>query len=632
MKKKILFIVAMVVFMFLAPNVNAKEIEVSNDSELVKAISEAESNDIIKLKDNITHEGSYLMFNKKRVLTLDMNGFNLTATDGSKLIVVDNANLTITGKGTITNNTHQAINVWGSEEKVSYDYSVLTVDKDVTLKGLTGIGIFYDVNNAYGVKVNFSGKIDVTNIGITTNGNIKHENGPVINILDGAVIKSKSVGLYVAGNSSWTIGNATVEGVGSAIAIKSGEVTINGGSYTVTGVKVSQPDGQSNGIEDSGATIQIETNDKYYGNISLVINDGEFNSKNYSNILEYIYTGDTTAVKKIEINGGTFNANSDEAVLTTIASDFALKFSQFVTGGKFSGDVSSLVKAGYKSYIDSESAMMIVEEVDVNKGDKVLSGKVTGSTNNDLITVQLKQGSKVLQVSKLDKDGNYKFEDVDNGVYNIVVVDLYTSKTLFVKVNGDTKLDIEINSNDITSNKVIIVGDDELDVVVDGIDKIEDATDVTVIVGKVTLEEDDDEVIDSFKDVVSSDNYEFIEIYVVTGEDVAEELDKALMFAIPFDFSNKESFSVSRYHNEEVEEFEALDEMPLEYVDGTYYADRENGMLYVFSSKFSLYALSYDIISAPQTGDNILVYVSIAIVSIIGIVAGIIYTKRKLYN
>lgn len=632
MKKKLLFMIAMVALMFFAPSVSAEEIEVSDGKSLADAVNDAKSNDVIKLTKDISYSGSYLMFDDERVLTLDLNGFSLSAADNeSRLIVVNNANLTITGTGNIIHNGHQAVNVWGTENKVTKDYSVLTVTENVTLKGKSGIAVFYDVNNAYGVKVNFAGKVDVTDYGITVNGNIKHEDAPVINILDGAVIKSSDVGLYVAGNSTWTIGNAKVDGVNSAIAIKSGSVTINGGKYTATGDKVEQPLGCNDGIEGSGATIQIETNKGYYGNISLVINDGEFNSKEYSNILEYIYTGDTTAVKKIEINGGTFNVDN-ETVITTSNSDFALKFAQFISGGEFTGDVSALVKAGYRSYLDEKTGMMHVEKVNVPTGEYVLSGKVTAPTGTDLssVTVQLKQGSKVLQAVELDKDGNYKFENVASGVYNVVAVNLFNSKTLFVNVSDDTTCDIELDIN----SRIVIVGSDSFDVSVDAIDKIPNATDVVIMVGKVNENdnEDSDEVLDAIKDTVKADEYDFLDIYVYNSDNVIEDTEKALMFAIPYDFSNKDNIKVSRYHDGEVNEFAALDEMPAEYVDGTFFADKENGMLYVFCSKFSIYALSYDVVNVPQTGDNVLIYVSIALLSMISVVGVTIYTKKKLYN
>lgn len=632
MKKKLLFMIAMVALMFFAPSVSAKEIEVSDGESLADAVNDAKSNDVIKLTKDISYNGSYLMFDDERVLTLDLNGFSLSAANNeSKLIVVNNANLTITGTGNIIHNGHQAVNVWGTENKVTKDYSVLTVTENVTLKGKNGLAVFYDVDNAYGVKVNFAGKVDVTNYGITVNGKVKHEDAPVINILDGAVIKSSNVGLYVAGNSTWTIGNAKVDGVNSAIAIKSGSVTINGGKYTATGDKVEQPLGCDDGIEGSGATIQIETNKKYYGNISLVINDGEFNSTEYSNILEYIYTGDTTAVKKIEINGGTFNVDN-ENVITAFNSDFALKFAQFISGGEFAGDVSALVKAGYRSYLDEETEMMRVEKVNVPTGEYVLSGKVTAPTGTDLssVTVQLKQGSKVLQVVELDEDGNYKFENVASGVYNVVAVNLFNSKTLFVNVSDDTTCDIELDIN----SRIVIVGSDSFDVSVDAIDKIPNATDVVIMVGKVDENdnEDSDEVLDAIKDTVKADEYDFLDIYVINNDNVIEDTEKALMFAIPYDFSNKDNIKVSRYHDGEVNEFTALDEMPTEYVDGTFFADKENGMLYVFCSKFSIYALSYDVVNVPQTGDNVLIYVSVALLSMINVVGVTIYTKKKLYN
>ena len=289
MKRKMLVIVAMIAMIFSLSVVSAKEVEVNDAATLLAAFKNAESGDVVKLIDNITYAGSGIMVEGKKTVTLDMNGFNITIdpTINEKdeqgqyrSITVNDSTLIIKGKGTITHETHSAINVWGKETEDAEFASKLVVEKDVTLKGKQGIAIFWDTKmGAHGVTVDFGGKIEATVHGITIQGIIKNAEGaPVINILDGAVINSEQTGLYAAGNGTWNIGNANITGKESAIGIKSGKVIINGGTFTCTGESQMPTEGYSNGINASGAAIQLESNKDYYGNVELIIKDGTFTS------------------------------------------------------------------------------------------------------------------------------------------------------------------------------------------------------------------------------------------------------------------------------------------------------------------------------------------------------------------
>lgn len=322
MKKKLLFLVATMLFV---PNVLAAELTAGDDAELINAFANANDGDTIKLTANIDkHEGAALKVSGGKKLTLDLNGHNLTTeptmtkdSNGNivpvnKSIVIDNGTLTITGTGTITHEGHVAVNVWASETATDSDYSTLIVEKNVTLKGKTGISVFYGTRtNSWGGRVTLNGKVEATENGVTVNGFIKEtSNRPIINIKNGANVTAKGtdgVALYGAGNAVWNIEDGTIiNGEGTAIGAKSGKFNINGGKFTTTGKYVADPELYNNGINPSGSTIQIETNPaNYYGNVEMYINGGEFESENGNSIFEY--GSDTvTAVSTIEIDGAIF--------------------------------------------------------------------------------------------------------------------------------------------------------------------------------------------------------------------------------------------------------------------------------------------------------------------------------------
>ncbi len=633
MKKKMLLIVAAIALMIYVPSVSAATIDVTDDASLVDAFKKAVSGDTIKLTEDVTHDGSYIMVDGGRTLTFDLNGFNLTAGEdaSTRTIVVDNGNLTVTGKGTITKTGHNALAVWGSDDKDAKDYSVLTVDKDVTLVGKYGVAIFEGDKYAYGVKVTFAGKAKAADTGIAVQGNIKNENGPVVIIKDGAEIVGDEIGLYSAGNSTWTIGNAKVSGK-SALGIKSGTLTINGGTFLANGESL-DPKEYGNGINSNGSAILIENNAIYYGKINLTINGGTFISTNRFAFEEYVTSSGVLNVESLKINGGTFTSSEDN--VTFMLSDaLSKKIPTFISGGTYNNDVSMLVNAGYKSYVN-EDGNVVVEKVSVKEGTYSILGKVTNAGEGAV--VQLKQGSKVLQISKIDDKGEYAFTKVAKGAYTLVVVDAFNTTSKYVKVEKDVTLDITIGN---VGTRVVYVGTETPDVAVDGLDEIGGQNEILMLIGK------DDEQVDAhnaLKKAVKAENYDFLEIELADGDQAITETNKVLMFAVPYNLEGKTNIAIARYHGQAVDKFKKLTAMPEsrnEYKDGTYYVNEEEGMIYIFASKFSSYAVTYDnangsgsTITNPQTSDNILSFVGMMFVAItLSGVGTYYYKKRKQTN
>lgn len=232
MKKKLLFLVAALAL--FVPSVMAAEKTAGTEEELTKALSEAVTGDTIKLTDDITFSSDHIRFKGEKELTLDFNNHNLTG-NGETTLIVENGVVTFTGKGTL-DVKDSYVNVWGHEESTSKKKTVLNVDKDVTILGSTGIAIFYDVKHgAYNTEVNFAGTIKATEIGITTNGEILNENGPVVNIKKSATITAtgeNGTGIYCAGNGTYNIEEgATITG-GTGIEVRAGKLNVKGGTIT----------------------------------------------------------------------------------------------------------------------------------------------------------------------------------------------------------------------------------------------------------------------------------------------------------------------------------------------------------------------------------------------------------------
>lgn len=328
---------------------------------LAEAVTAAQSGDTIKLLADVTYAagGDYpLVLSDGRSITLDLNGH--TISHDQRVIMVSHGTLNVTGTGTIqetVNDGYGAIAIKGSQNEDDTNWSTVTVGKDVTLRAWAGIFItpFASSGNphAYGVTVNFNGtsispaQDDHTSggHGIYINGQIQDKtNCPVINIGSTAVVNGRlGGGIYAAGYAVWNIANgASITGDGYGIGIKAGQLNINGGTISCTGENTAPTTGYSNGINASGAAIQIESNDGYAGDIDISITGGTISSTNGCSIYEYLDSGNAdTEVIDFDISGGLFKGG------ITISSQLvAAEGKPVITGGYFISDPAAYVPTG----------------------------------------------------------------------------------------------------------------------------------------------------------------------------------------------------------------------------------------------------------------------------------------------
>ena len=318
---------------------------------LEEAIANASSDDIITLVSDVMLDET-LTINKQ--VNINLNGNDISAKE--KVFLVKGGFLDISGSGTIkeTDPNYGAIMVIGSDKSTDTKYSTLHVGKDVTLEGWSGIFVTHENSKSYGVVVYLDGNINAVNdtsggtgIGVYVNGNIKdEENHPVVNISDGAEINSTGNGLYIAGSSTFHIGDAYIEGVESGIGIKSGILNIDGATVVSNGEDKTPTSGNNNGIKASGTAIQIESNNGYAGKIQLNISNGTFKSKNSYVVYEYIGKGTSSQIYSMSFSNGKFVSEAGKNVFS-FSDSFKDIHSGFISGGEYSSDPSSYLKSGY---------------------------------------------------------------------------------------------------------------------------------------------------------------------------------------------------------------------------------------------------------------------------------------------
>ena len=395
-------------FMVSLPIASAEVLEAKDTTTLVEMVKKAKDGDTVKLVADITGYDQKLEINGNRTITLDMNGHNITyLTDSKSFIGVYGATLIVKGSGVITNDTDSGLNVYGKETKDDSFVSKLVVGKDVTLKGKYGLAIFWDTKNgSHGVTVDFYGKVDVTNNGIATNGSILNEDGPVVNIKKGAVVKSTGsdgAAIYCAGNGTYNIEDgATITGI-TGIEVRAGKLNVMGGTITGTAKELTS---KANG---SGSTT-------FGAGIAVVQHTTQLP-------IEVNITGGTiTGAEALYVNNTQGNPTTAWA-----------KVNVKVTGGTFNTDVAKFVGDKYVVNKNGNSYAVVENKVLETNDEKVIFESAEAIRNDLVLNVTEKSEDEV-------KKGSEKVTDAykDNKkVKDVKLISLYEINVL----NGDGRIE-----------------------------------------------------------------------------------------------------------------------------------------------------------------------------------------------
>ncbi len=462
MKKKILW-ATLVLFAILLIATNAKAATVSNWDELRDAIKGTDEE--IKLSNDITEttEASETAISVAGNKVLNLNGKTLKLSN-AYFVVTGSAKLTIDGNGTVISNvrktfdcytggtlniksgtfknTHsdsksnmcgRVIGAWGTETDTGVATKI-NIEKGVKLISDYGYGIavFEDSSKgSYNLTINTAATIESKQMAITINGNVKATTGkvPSINIKAGSYLKSEEVAIYGAGYGKWTIEDET-EFVGEeALTIKSGEFSINGGSFKANGAFVQNPVEKGSGSEDTGNAINIISHSEYAGKISVnILGKVNVESKNGYAIYEDTLKGTNAAVELVEIYDGTYTGK--------VGAVKSKNLEQFIVAGNFSDEL---------------------EEKYVSDGSKVVD--VNGRKYYGLpYEITIDEDSKnIISVSKTTAIPGEKIEVKVN---EDEIKDKYEVKGLIIISNGENKTEIkgtsfEMPESDITIKAVL---------------------------------------------------------------------------------------------------------------------------------------------------------------------------------
>ena len=266
-----------------------------------------------------------------------------------------------------------------------------------------------------------------------------------------------------------------------------------------------------------------------------------------------------------------------------------------------------------------------------------ITGSVTDDKNQPLpnVEITLQQGKDVVFETVTNEQGQYKFEKVSPGLYNIVAERTVEQSgqqtkqtvTSLVEIIDADKTPPTLKMPPANVSSVLEVPENAPNIVVGGL--TEEAIDVAkgsenqgaAVTVNMTVEpkapvtgtpaDGSNEAKlqreqQAIQQQAASRTLNFLEIAVVktVGTDkkaiAIKETKNLLEIAVAFDFTNRGNVTVYRYHNGQAQ---ALTQVNARAgaTDGTYYLDRENGLIHIFTQQFSLYAIGYTV---PTPGGN----------------------------
>ena len=435
MKKLLSTIMALVMLLSLMPMAVAEEGETAKWSETKSEKHVAQVGDMfyetladavasvpvdgtettITLLNNAEVE-NYIAINGGKNIVLDLNGHDVVH-NGNYLFDVYNAKFHVTGEGTLFENVkdgYAPIIARGSATDTA-DYTVITIDKGVTLKGdYTGIFVAKDAGNGYhnyGLVINMFGTIDMGAVadgyhysGMYVNGTNTVSDGNVMTInLGGATIKNcEATGIYAAGYAKWNITNSSITSGNTGIEIRAGELTVNGATVVGNGVPtVVAPNGNGSTTEGAGIAVAQHTTKLP---IKVTINSSDISG--YSALYQSNpQNNDAESVKKVSVavNGGTFKTINrgtcgvySENNCVTISGG---AFTDLASAVKYAADGATITLAG-----DANGNGVVFAEgrfatkgltIDFNGHTYSVGGVLVGSTGTGTNAFQLLKGNKI---------------------------------------------------------------------------------------------------------------------------------------------------------------------------------------------------------------------------------------------
>ena len=246
-------------------------------------------------------------------ITIDLNGHTYTSssTRGYAVLLGRNGTAASPNKFTLKNGTLVYTNASSEFAAVQAQgkYNDIVIDNVTITSAVAGVSVLSENQN---VTIKDSSIIvDGADFALATNGS-KTKNGTIT--VENSTLKSTgATAVYLPGDADATFTDCTVEGK-TAIYVKSGDVTINGGTYTGTGDRTYTYYG--NGCYATGDAIVVDNCGYPGGAPDVNIQDGTFvGGEGHDAVASYVKQDDPTETGNYDrveniITGGAFSNNA----------------------------------------------------------------------------------------------------------------------------------------------------------------------------------------------------------------------------------------------------------------------------------------------------------------------------------
>lgn len=379
------------------------EINGTQYGTLSDAINAVQDGETIKLLDAVS-ETNVVSVDNGKTFTIDLNGktLSLGARMSIKSAFVTVQNGTIKGDIALTASGKDAA------------YNSFTLASNAAIEGDYGIMVFEDEKGAnnFGTTVNIDGKITGKSSALWVLGNIttdwataKH---PVtVNVGPTAVLTNPSkdaTALQMAGSCVVTIEDGAQITGGTAIEVRAGKLTVNGGTITGTGdPTTSDPNGNGTSTKGAGIAVAQHTTKQP---IDVVVNGGTITGHTGFYVANPQKNAEVSEVNAT-INGGDFvtTAPNGNAV---VRDENAGGADVAVTGGSFTGKVDqSLLGEGFEAVPDANGKLTVAVSANAEATWYQNGVKKAGTLDAAIKALQGQGGTiEVLKDAKIT-DANY---------------------------------------------------------------------------------------------------------------------------------------------------------------------------------------------------------------------------------
>ena len=230
----------------------------------------------------------------------------------------------------------------------------------------------------------------------------------------------------------------------------------------------------------------------------------------------------------------------------------------------------------------------------------------TGKIDIELVQGSNSFGSTEVTYDTADVEAPFTLNGVPAGTYNLIATQGDKTMTVAVIItDGNVALDTITMPTGDTSSVLEVSGSETPPIVVSGLDTLaqDEEIDERSVTVTMTVEAQDagetaeaaeaiEKAATSGSSIVYLDIKITKEIYnegTLESTETITETGNILEFVIPYDFTGKSTVKVYRYHDGVAK---ALTEASTG-AEGTYRLDRTNGLIYVYASNFSTYAIGY---------------------------------------